>query len=132
MDFFPTDTPSSLPSASNAAPPSSLPATLDPSFPPYGNMMPPLQYNPFPTPFYEPPMLDPTYESTSIDDFLREIEGRDPRRHLMEYSSSFVDLGYLDLSEIFWMDVQALQLSTGMPVGVAHLVRREMDECRKV
>ena len=76
-------------------------------------------------------MLDPAYKSTTIDSFLKDIEERDPRRYLSGYASCFQDLGYLDLSEIFWMDTQTLQNSTSMPEGVAHLIRREMDECRK-
>lgn len=43
----------------------------------------------------------------------------------------FGDLGYLDLSNIFWMDAQSLQACTGMPKGTAYLIQREMDECQK-
>ena len=94
--------------------------------------MPPIQYNPLPISLYEqPPMLDPTYESATINNFLMEIEESDPRRRVMEYASCFGDLGYLDLSDIFWMDVQTLQATTGMPEGVAYMVRQEMDKCQK-
>jgi hypothetical protein len=94
--------------------------------------MPPIPYDPLSIPFYEPPpTLDPAYKSTTIDSFLKDVEERNPRRYLSGYASCFQDLGYLDLSEIFWMDTQTLQNSTGMPEGVAHLIWREMDECRK-
>jgi hypothetical protein len=99
----------------------------------------PVQYNPFPVALCEPPptfntspMLTAEYQSTTIGEFLREVEEHDPRRNLMEYITCFADLGFLDLSEIVWMDVQTLQASTGMPEGIAYLIRREMDErCQK-
>jgi len=134
IDFFPARaSTSTLPVGSMAASPQP-PVALSPVLPPYSNLVPPIQYNPFSTPFREPPptpTLDPEYQSTTVDDFLKKIEEHDPRRHLTEYASRFRDLGYLDLSEIFWMDVQTLKASTGMPEGVAHLVRRTMDECQR-
>lgn len=134
MDFFATDISTSLPSTSSAATSAPSPTTLNQNFHPYGDTIFPTQYNPIPIPFpsYEQPFtLDPMYQSTTIDDFLREIEERDPRRQLTGYASCFQDLGYLDLSEIFWMDMQTLQASTGMPDGIAYLVRRELDERRE-
>ena len=106
--------------------------TLSPVLPPYSNLIPPIQYNPFSIPFCELlPALDPEYQSTTVDDFLKKIEEHDPRHYLTEYASRFRDLSYLDLSEIFWMDVQALKASTGMPKGVVHLVWRMMDKCQR-
>jgi len=76
-------------------------------------------------------VLDTAYQSTTIEAFFREIEEHDSCRHLAEYASRFSDIGYLDLSEIFGINVEALKASGGMPEGIAYMIQREMDKRQK-
>jgi len=110
-----------------------LPITANQTAPLCSNMVPPLQHGPpLSIPIYEPPpVLDAAYQSTTIEAFFREIEEHDSRCHLAEYASRFSDIGYLDLSKIFGMNVEALKASGGMPEGITYMVRREMDKRRK-
>lgn len=86
---------------------------------------------PISTPPQLEPFLDPAHRSLSIADFLGTIQTKDQQRDVTKYTSTFLDKGYLDLSESFYMDAKMLEMSMNMPEGTAWAVWKAMDEYRQ-